>query len=289
MSESEQLLHLASELTPLDLPVGVYVVTPDGHFVKCNRRAREILHLPLEGDLGEDSITRFYRDSADREKMHAELLEAEARGLHLEKLLALEVDGQEIFVRDVTRSLKDEEGEVLGYVCCMTDVTAAERSNRLLDALPVGVYTIDVNDHYETANRAFARILGYDSAEEIDGKPCSDFFVNQPEAARLRQMVEERHPDSVTNFIAEMCKKDGEKIFVNINAHVVRGDDGGYAGLEGTIIDVTRQERYYRILRDVPVALSVIRYEFEQDVIEDCNEQFLALFDFPFSDPSKAR
>ena len=115
MSENEQLLRLASDLTPLDLPVGVYVVTPDGHFVKCNRRAREILHLPLEGDLAEDSITRFYHDPADREKMHDELLEAEARGLHLEKLLAFEVDGQEIFVRDFTRSLKDKEGKVLGF------------------------------------------------------------------------------------------------------------------------------------------------------------------------------
>ena len=66
MSDKEQLLRLASDLTPIDLPVGLYVVTPDGHFVTCNRRAREILHLPLEGDLGGDSITRFYHDPADR-------------------------------------------------------------------------------------------------------------------------------------------------------------------------------------------------------------------------------
>lgn len=86
-----------------------------------------------------------------------------------------------------------------------------------------------------------------------------------------------------------MLKKDGENILVNINAHMVRGEDGSYSGHEGTIIDVTREERYRRILRDVPVALSVIRHEAEKDVIEDCNEQFLALFDFPFSDPTQAR
>jgi PAS domain S-box-containing protein len=243
----------------------------------------------LEGDLIEDSITRFYHDPAEREKMHEELLEAEARGLHLEKLLAFEVDGQEIFVRDFTRSLKDKEGKVLGFVCCMTDVTAGERSNRLLDSLPAGVYKLDANDNCETANWAFARILGYDSPNEIDGKPSSSFYVNQTEAARLRTLVVERHPDPVTNFIAEMCKKNGEKIFVNINAHMVKSENGGYGGREGTIIDVTRQERYYRILRDVPVGLNVIRHEADRDVIEDCNEQFLALFDFPFSDPIQAR
>jgi PAS domain S-box-containing protein len=288
MSENEQLLRLASDLTPFDLPIGVYVVTRDGEFVTCNRRAREILHLPLEGEV-KDSIARFYHDSTYREKIHEELLEAETRGLLLEKLLILDVNGQETFVRDFTRSLKDKEGKVLGFVCCMADVTAGERSNRLLDALPAGVYKLDANDNCETANRAFARILGYDSPDEIDGKPSSDFYVTQADAARLRQMVEERHPEPVTNFIAEMRKKDGEKIFVNINAHMVKGDDGGYAGREGTIIDVTRQERYYRILRDVPVGLNVIRHEVEKDVIEDCNEQFLTLFDFPFSDPSRAR
>jgi PAS domain S-box-containing protein len=289
MSENEQLLRLASDLTPLDLPVGVYVVTRDGHFVQCNRRAREILHLPLEGDLGEDSITRFYNDPTYREKMHEELFEAEARGFYLEKLLNFEVEGREIFVRDFTRSLRDSEGKLLGFVCCMTDVTAGERSNRLLDSLPAGVYKLDADDNCETANWAFARILGYDSPDEIDGKASSDFYFNQAEAARLRKMVMEKHPDPVTNFIAEMCRKDGQKIFVNINAHMVKGDDGGYAGREGTIIDVTRQERYYRILRDVPVGLNVIRHEGEKDVIEDCNEQFLALFDFPFSDPLLAR
>lgn len=288
MSENEQLLRLASDLTPFDLPIGVYVVTQDGEFVTCNRRAREILHLPLEGEV-KDSIARFYHDPTYREKMHQELLEAEARGVHLEKLLPLEVAGQEIFVRDFTRSLKDKEGKVLGFVCCMADVTAGERSYRLLDALPAGVYKLDPNDNCETANKAFARILGYDSPDEIDGKPSSDFYVNQAEAAKLRHLIEERHPDPVTNFIAEMRRKDGEKIFVNINAHMVGGDDGGYGGREGTIIDVTRQERYYRILRDAPVGLNVIRHEAERDVIEDCNEQFLALFDFPFSDPAQAR
>src|SRR5688572_27977199 len=111
MSENEQLLRLASDLTPFDLPIGVYVVTQDGDFVTCNRRAREILHLPLEGEV-KDSIARFYHDPTYREKMHEELLEAEARGLHLEKLIPLEVNGQEIFVRDFTRSLRDKEGKV---------------------------------------------------------------------------------------------------------------------------------------------------------------------------------
>jgi PAS domain S-box-containing protein len=288
MSENEELLKLASDLTPFDLPVGVYVVTKDGRFVNCNRRAREILRLPLEGSV-EDSIARFYHDPENRERMHEELLKAEALGHYLEKLIPFEVNGYEIFVQDYTRSLRGKDGQVLGYVCCMTDVTAGERSNRLLDALPAGIYKLDADDNCAKANWAFARILGYPNPESIEGKPSRDFYVDKDEAARLRKLVEDKHPEAVTNFIAELRKKDGETIFVNINAHMVQDEDGNYAGREGTLIDVTRQVRYHRILRDVPVGLNIIRHEGERDVIEDCNEQFLKLFDFPFSDPILAR
>jgi PAS domain S-box-containing protein len=289
MSKNEELILRASELTPFDLPVGVYVVQRDGRFVKCNRRAREILDLPLEEHQElDDTITRFYRSPAERDRLHYELLEAEEKGLRFEKLLALEVGGREVIVRDFTRSLRDAEGNVIGYVTCMIDVTEAERTYRLLDVLPAGVYKLDADDRCESANKAYARILGYDSPHEIEGKPSSDFFVDRAEAARLRQLVEEMHPDPVTNFIAEMRKKNGEKIFVNINAHMVEGEGGVYAGGEGTISDVTRQERYQRILRDVPVGLSVIRHEQGREVIEDCNEQFLRLFNFPYSDPALA-
>jgi PAS domain S-box-containing protein len=288
MSQDEELIRLASDLTPLDLPVGVYIVRRDGRFVKCNWRAREILNLPLEEEL-DDSIERFYQSPEERNRIHDELLKAEDGGIYLEKLLSFEVGSREVIVRDFTRSLRDVEGNVLGYVCCMIDVTGAERSYRLMDSLPAGVYKLDADDRCETANKAFARILGYNSPEEIENKPSSDFYVHREEAERLRKMVEEEHPKPVTNFVAEMYKKDGEKIFVNINAHMVEGEGGVYAGREGTISDVTRQERYHRILRDVPVGLNSIRSEAGGDVIEDCNEQFLKLFEFPFNDTALAR
>lgn len=288
MSQDEELIRLASELTPLDLPLGVYIVRRDGRFVQCNRRAREILNLPLEKEL-DDSIERFYPSPQERDSIHNQLLEAEEKGRYLEKLLVFEIGAREVIVRDFARSIRDSEGKVIGYVCCMIDVTEAERSNRLLDALPAGVYKLDAEDRCETANKAFTRILGYASPDEIENKPSSDFYVNPAEATKLRQLVEEKHPDPVTNFIAEMHKKDGEKIFVNINAHMVEGEGGTYAGREGTISDVTIQERYHRILRDVPVGLNSIRHDANADMIEDCNEQFLRLFDFEFTDTDRAR
>lgn len=70
---------------------------------------------------------------------------------------------------------------------------------------------------------------------------------------------------------------------------MVEDEGGAYAGREGTISDVTLQERYHRILRDVPVGLNSIRHDANGDVIEDCNEQFLRLFEFESTDTNLAR
>lgn len=289
MAENDQLLHLAKELTPFDLPIGVYVVTVDGQFLACNRRAREIFHLPPDGDLTEFSIGHYYDDPTQREKMHKELERAEEKGDQLEKLLHFRVTDKEIFVRDFSRSIKDHNGRVLGYVCCVTDVTEEVRSRRLLAALPAGLYKLDANDNCEAANDAFARILGFDSADDIEGEPSSRFYVNAGFAAELRSRVEAEHPKPVTNYIAEMRRQDGDTIFVNINAHMVPDEKGGYGGREGTLFDVTSQERFRRTLQRVPVGLNSVRHEPDKDVLEECNEAFLALFEFPHTDPTDAR
>lgn len=278
-SEREQALRLARRLTPFELPVGVYVVTRDGRFIECNQQVRQILRLPAAGEV-DASIADFYADPAERDRLHAEIERLDTEGRYMHKIIPLKVGGREIFVEDFSRVLRDEAGHIWGYLCCMVDVTEGERYNRLFETLPAGVYKLDENDRSVQANKAFARILGYDSTDEIADRPVDDFYVDRGEAARLRRLIEEKHPEPVNNFVAELRKKNGEAIFVNINAHKVEAEDGGYGGREGTIIDVTRQERYRRILSDVPVGLNVVRHLNGYDIIVDCNEQFARLFGF---------
>ncbi len=107
-SDSDKLRLLAESLTPFDLPIGVYVVTKDGRFIKCHKRVREMLRLPPEGEVNR-SILEFYRNPEHREKLERWLAEQErASGgqAWIEKeVLEFAVEGREIFIQDHTRSL----------------------------------------------------------------------------------------------------------------------------------------------------------------------------------------
>ncbi|HEX8128135.1 MAG TPA: PAS domain S-box protein [Pyrinomonadaceae bacterium] len=277
MLQSEEVLRVAKNYTPFDLPVGVYVITKDGRFVDCNQQVRKILSLPLNGPL-DASMVNFYSDPSLRDAIHEQLAAHDNASVPLKFVLPLKVDGREKYVEDYTRPIRNDAGEVLGYICCMVDVTDEYRANRLFESLPVGAYQLDSEDKSVHANKAFARILGYQSPVEIEGRPVKDFYVHPHEADALRELIDSQK--MVEKYVSELRKRNGESIFVQISAHKIETPDGAYGGREGTMMDVTREERYRRIMKDVPVGLYTIKQENGQDRLEDCNDQYAMLFGY---------
>lgn len=277
MSQSRKVLEAAQKLTPFDLPIGVYLVTRDGSLIECNRQVREIMGLPLEGSVSAN-IKEFYCDAARREALLAKIRQVEEGGRWVEEVIPLKVGGKEKFVEDYARSIRDESDEIIGLICCMVDVTKEEHYKHFFQSLPVGIYQLNERDEFVEVNDALVRILGHASADELIGTHVGALYVNADEADELRRKIEEKGAE--VNFKAELRRKDGETIFVAVSAHKLTAPDGGYAGREGTVMDVTTEERYRKILEDVPVGLYEIRAENGHDRIRHCNEQFASIFEF---------
>jgi PAS domain S-box-containing protein len=277
MSQSEEVLQVAKTYTPFHLPVGVYVITRDGRFVDCNRQVREILSLPLHGPV-DASMVNFYCDATQREALHEQVARHDHERTPLKFVLPLKVNGREKYVEDYSRPIYNQAGEVLGYICCMMDVTDEYRANRLFESLPVGAYQLDAQDKSVHANKAFARILGYQSPAEIEGRPVKDFYVHPHEADALRELIDRQQ--SVEKYVSELRKRNGETIFVQVSAHKIETPDGTYGGREGTMMDVTQEERYRRIMKDVPVGLYTIKQENGHDRLVHCNDQYAVLFGY---------
>ena len=279
MIDNEKILQLAQKHMPFDLPIGIYIVTRDGKFIECNKLAREILNLPLEGSINA-SITDFYQNPKQREELIAELEQAEKKGKWLEKkIIPFKINKQEIFVQDSCRSIRDPEtSEIIGYIGCLTEVTREEHYRQLFERLPAGVYQLDEYDVIAHVNKAAFQMLGYDSERELIDKPVKSLYANAEEAETLRKLTIEKN--FVVDQKVELLKKTGETIFVSVNTFKLTAVDGSYAGREGTITDVTTEERYHRILEDVPVGFYMVRVENGEDLIRHCNKQFANMFDF---------
>ena len=120
----------------LNLPIGIYLVAPDGHFIVCNQPVRKMFELPLEGPM-EVNIADFYADPWQRPILLQKAIEADLQGKFLEKEeIHFRVKGRDLFVENYCRPIKDADKQtIIGYVGCLVDVTSDHetrlRSNEL--------------------------------------------------------------------------------------------------------------------------------------------------------------
>ncbi len=130
MSNTPPLLEQFTNFDFRELPIGVYMTSLDGRFIVANRIVREMLKLPLEGRL-DANILQYYANPADRDAAIAEAKRLAAEGKHVDRgILRLKVAGKDLFVEDYCKILQDAEGQVIGFVGCMVDITQSYESRR---------------------------------------------------------------------------------------------------------------------------------------------------------------
>ncbi|MCX8085781.1 MAG: EAL domain-containing protein [Rhodocyclaceae bacterium] len=108
-----------------------------------------------------------------------------------------------------------------------------------------GIFQTSLDGRYLAANPALARIYGYASPEELIAD-LSDIehqlYVKPGRREEFRRAMEAH--GEVVNFESEVYRRDGSKIWISENAHIVRGANGEFICYEGTVQDITERRRY---------------------------------------------
>lgn len=84
--------------------------------------------------------------------------------------------------------MRQADGEFIGLVSVMINVTSEERYHRLFENLSIGIFRFLKDEGLIYANEKFLHMHGYARIEEIYGAPVSR-FVEDKETARL--LIEE--------------------------------------------------------------------------------------------------
>jgi signal transduction histidine kinase len=147
MDPEQTAIELVGNMSCLQLPIGVYVVAPDGHFIAANKPLRELLQLPLHGQL-DCSIAAFYAEPGRREQLIEQALAADERGRYLEKeLVQFCVAGEDVFVESFCKPLRDPVTQALiGFVGCLVDISVEHAAELQQGELQQKVHelTIDI-------------------------------------------------------------------------------------------------------------------------------------------------
>lgn len=162
--------------------------------------------------------------------------------------------GHYIWCETTGRAIVSKNGKVEEVHLITRDISARRRAEKQLREAEAryrsifenaveGIFQSSPDGHYLAANPSLARIYGFESPSELL-RAYSDISRQLYTDHRKRtEFIEEMKKEGkVSNFEAQIRRKNGQIIWISENAREVRGDDGTVLYYEGTVEDITARK-----------------------------------------------
>lgn len=235
--------------------VWINVLDPMGRVVLWNKAAEEISGYQRDEVLGSDEIWPWlYPDDDDRARIRAraeEILRDEGEVVGYETRITTK-DGSQRRISWNSRSLRNEDGEIVGSIAIgqdVTDIREAETTIRqherqlstLMDNLPGMAYRC-LYDEYWTmlfVSSGCRDLTGYEPDELVNNARVSFVELITEDANERNLKTVESAIGNAEPFSLEyaIVRKDGQRIWVWERGRAV--EDNGDLVLEGIILDIS--------------------------------------------------
>ncbi len=179
-------------------------------------------------------------------------------------------DGSYLIVESLGVPIRNGNGEVTSIVISARDITARHEAERKLmrsqeryrvifERNLAGVYRSTLDGRLIECNPSFAKMLGFDSVEEVLKVSTWDLYFSRSDRAVLIEALTEQN--EMHNFEICLKKKDGSPVWVLQNDAMVHDTEDGMPYMEGTIVDITdrknaedriEHQAYHDHLTDLP-------------------------------------
>ncbi len=167
--------------------------------------------------------------------------------------------GEQRWVQERGVAVADEQGQTVleGFIEDISQQRASQeaqaqaelRYRHIFEHASEGIFQTTSEGRYLAANPALARIYGYDSADVLV-RDLSDIagrlYVDPQRREHFHRLM--RAHGEVLNFESEVYRRDGSRIWISENAHVVRGAQGEFICYEGTVQDISERRHYQQQL-----------------------------------------
>ena len=156
-------------------------------------------------------------------------------------------------------TLKDASDKITGFMYFLTDLTdlkAARENLKRAEQQYRGMYQNAVQGMFQSklsgefirVNPSYARILGYDSVDEVLSlkEGANKFYFTSEDRDRMIRAVQRK--GAVVNHELRLKRKDGKPVWILANIRYTENNEAG-AILEGILVDNTKNKTLEKELR----------------------------------------
>ena len=264
----------------------------EGTILVANKNAARLYGVPMERLPGTSIYDLIPNDRVESNKGKVKTVLETRKPVRFEgklgekvfenSLYPVLVNGSEvqriaIYVRDITERKRLE---------AMVKQTEEKHRNIYENAME-GIFQIDPNGRFISANPSLAHIHGYDSPEDLI-KTVNDIrslYIHPEDHHRLINLLFEQ--GAVQNYEAKMYRKEGGLQWISTNVRLVRDVQGKPLYYEGTMMDITSrkmaeeafaesEERYRTAIENSNDAVAIIL----GNKIQYVNRRFVEIFGY---------
>jgi diguanylate cyclase (GGDEF)-like protein/PAS domain S-box-containing protein len=236
-----------------ELPIGVYELDAEARFVFVNERWSELTGIDPQSAVGEMWASVVHPEDLDRVGSEWFRSQAEDRPFSLE-FRYVRADGSVVWIWCRAVELRDEGGELSGYLGTCSDTVvsptvdraleeAEERFANAFEEAPIGMALVGVDGAFLRVNRALAELVGYEPDELLDLTFQNITHPDDLEAdlQLVREVLEGKR--RTYRMEKRYIRSDGAECWVLLSVSLVRDDAGEPLYFVSQIEDITERRR----------------------------------------------
>ena len=252
----EQSRSLLMSILASPKEIVIFALDREYRYIAFNQNHKDTMKAiwGVDIELG-SSMLEYIKYPEDRDKAKRNF----DRALRGEHFILDEVYGAEVLQRryyeDHYNPIQEDNGSVVGLTVFLTDITerklmednlknSEEKYRKIFEDAAVGIFQTSIQGRLLEANPALAKMFGFASSEKMIAQITdlgTQLYAHSEDRERLKRLHAEH--DTVKNFEAEGCKKDGRSIWISMNTRAARDHNGIIQYIEGNCIDITERKQ----------------------------------------------
>jgi PAS domain S-box-containing protein len=239
------------------VPQGTLLVDPEGRQLAVNSVFAAVWRLPDRSGVQGTPLATFWKDPAAAEELLERLRGQE--GPLAGEMRGRRSDGVAFGCRYTAAPVREGGGPLLGYLFTFPGAPqpaggvhgnahgsavgglAARERRGTIENLQDAYFWIDIQGRILRTNPAAARMYGYDSVEDLLGRPAAILYASPEDRFRLLEELETG--GGVRDWVVPGRRRNGTTFLASLEIHPVHDEHGRTAGIEGFVRDVTERIR----------------------------------------------